>query len=268
MNVTSAESDALFDSWDDDGGGSLDVKELKAALDGTMREAKDYSSRPDPAQQHMQQLLKFATMVEDAAAAMLQADAMEADLEEHSARMLTRADVRLGELLQKRLIKPGEFVVRFSKSSGANAGELSKADFRKAVLELFNSKKNASPRRRPPSSAGGASAAAEEPPKAAQEVVTSLSEIDSVFDECVPLRMPLRWPRSHPHGTLHAGFSSLVLPPRPRVASSLHPTYILPSLRLLALPYTPPRLHLAPSNSLAGTTTTVAARWTRTRRRP
>ena len=187
LTVTSAESDALFDSWDDDGGGSLDVKELKGALDATMRDAKDYNTRPDPGQQHMQQLLKFATIVEDAAAAMPQADALEADLEAHSARMLTRADVRLGDLLQKRMIKPGEFVVRFSKSTGANAGELSKSDFRKAVLELFNTSKRTASPRRPPSRPGSTAvdaATASAPPEA---VVTSPSEIDSVFDEYAAL---------------------------------------------------------------------------------
>ena len=204
LNVTSAESDALFDTWDDDGGGSLDLKELRGALNDTMKEAKEYNTRPDPAQQHMQMLLKRAALAEDAAAATAQADAMDRELEEFSANMLSRADVRLGELLQKRMIKPGEFVVRFSKSQGASAGELSKADFRKAVMELFQSKKsNTSPRPRSPPRGKPGELVEGTPPQ--EEAFTSPSEIDAVFDQCA------RHERPHAHTHAIGSTSSHIL---------------------------------------------------------
>ena len=47
-----------------------------------------------------------------------------------------RADFQLGELLSKRRIKPGAVVTSWAKSRGAHQGELSKKEFREAVLEL------------------------------------------------------------------------------------------------------------------------------------
>ena len=41
LNATSAEADALFDSWDDDKGGSLDLGELKRALQGVKQNLLD-----------------------------------------------------------------------------------------------------------------------------------------------------------------------------------------------------------------------------------
>ena len=43
--------------WDEDGGGSLDLSELKHALSKTMKEAKEFNSKPDPAQQQIQRLV-------------------------------------------------------------------------------------------------------------------------------------------------------------------------------------------------------------------
>ena len=38
----------LFDSWDEDRGGSLDLKELKTALTGACQAAKIFNATPDP----------------------------------------------------------------------------------------------------------------------------------------------------------------------------------------------------------------------------
>ena len=47
-----------------------------------------------------------------------------------------RADFQLGSLLSKRRIKPGAVVTSWAKSRGTHQGELSKREFREAVLEL------------------------------------------------------------------------------------------------------------------------------------
>ena len=183
LSVTSAESDALFDSWDEDGGGSLDLGELRSALAKTTKEANAFNNKPDPAQLQIQKLQRRAALADDAAEATAHADAVEAELEALSRDLETRADVRLGALLQKRMIKPGEFVVRFSKASGANAGELSKADFRRAVFKLFEGKAAGSSGG---SSRGAGSNRAGEAglsPQKEEMKPTSAQEVDAVFDQ-------------------------------------------------------------------------------------
>lgn len=46
------------------------------------------------------------------------------------------AEIRLGEFLAKRCIKPGAVVTQWSTSRGMHAGELSKKEFRDAVIKL------------------------------------------------------------------------------------------------------------------------------------
>ena len=53
-------------------------------------------------------------------------------LQEHS----VSAEIRLGEVLAKRCIKPGQVVQQWSTSRGQHAGELSKKEFRVAVQGL------------------------------------------------------------------------------------------------------------------------------------
>ena len=51
----------------------------------------------------------------------------ETALQECVERLQSRADVRLGRLLQKRMMLPGQVVAQWASSSGKHAGELSKA---------------------------------------------------------------------------------------------------------------------------------------------
>ena len=88
--------------WDEDGGGSLDLAELRDALKKTMKEATAFNSKPDPAQQQIQRLQKRARVADEAAEAVAKADALEVELEDFSKQLESRADVRLGALLQKR----------------------------------------------------------------------------------------------------------------------------------------------------------------------
>ena len=64
LNATSAEADDLFDSWDDDKGGSLDLKELKAALLKVQTSAKQWQSKPNPRLEKSRALRKRAKLAE------------------------------------------------------------------------------------------------------------------------------------------------------------------------------------------------------------
>ena len=70
LESTSAEADELFDSWDEDKGGSLDIAELKAALKKLAAQAKAWRDAPDPRQEKIKTLRKQARMAEDAANAV------------------------------------------------------------------------------------------------------------------------------------------------------------------------------------------------------
>ena len=120
--------------WDENKCGSLQLAELRVALAKCVSEATAFNNKPDPAQEHIRKLQRRAQMADDAAQATEVADKAELALAEYRERLKTRADVRLGALLQKRMIKPGEVVVHWAKSKGEHAGELSKVQFRRAVL--------------------------------------------------------------------------------------------------------------------------------------
>ena len=122
--------------WDENKCGSLQLAELRVALAKCVSEATAFNNKPDPAQEHIRKLQRRAQMADDAAQATEVADKAELALAEYRERLKTRADVRLGALLQKRMIKPGEVVVHWAKSKGEHAGELSKVQFRRAVLKL------------------------------------------------------------------------------------------------------------------------------------
>ena len=136
LNATSAEADGLFDSWDDDKGGSLDLKELRSALLSVQSAAKAYKNTPDPNTEKVARLRERAKLAQDAAEATKQAEEMEAEYKDFVRATRARADFQLGELLSKRRIKPGAVVTSWAKSRGAHQGELSKKEFREAVLEL------------------------------------------------------------------------------------------------------------------------------------
>ena len=48
LNASSADADSLFDSWDEDKGGVLDLKELRSALIRVRAEAAKWRDTPDP----------------------------------------------------------------------------------------------------------------------------------------------------------------------------------------------------------------------------
>jgi len=136
INATSAEADDLFDSWDEDGGGSLDLKELKTSLLTAQKAAQQWNNQPDPNREKVLELRKRAQMAEDAAKATEAADEAERELAELRHSNDTRADVQLGALLYKRKVKPGAVVTQWAKSKGEHAGELSRREFREVCISL------------------------------------------------------------------------------------------------------------------------------------
>ena len=128
LNATSAEADDLFDYWDTSGDGSLDMNELRQALMGVMKEARNWKIAPDPLHEKAEALRHRAKLTDEAAAATAQAESIEKQLTEMTEQLESRADVRLGALLFRRRIKPGAVVTQWSKSRGEHAMELSKKE--------------------------------------------------------------------------------------------------------------------------------------------
>ena len=136
LNASSADADSLFDSWDEDKGGVLDLKELRSALLRVRAEAAKWRDTPDPELERAKDLRRRAEMAMDAAKTAKRADELEAELDELTTKLESKADVRLGALLVRRCIKPSTVVMQWSTSRGDHAGELSKVEFRKAVQQL------------------------------------------------------------------------------------------------------------------------------------
>ena len=144
LAVSSNACDALFDLWDEDGGGSLDFNELKAALASCMRSAEAFAGRPDPNRAKAAALRQHADLLEDAAKLTEVADKLERSLDECKRQHEERSDIKIGALLQARKIIPGQVVTLWASSSGSHAGELSKSDFRRGVLSMLASSRRGS----------------------------------------------------------------------------------------------------------------------------
>ena len=134
------DADDLFNSWDVDRGGTIDMAELKRSLELAQKVAAKYQKEGNPEQIRAMELRAAARTAEEAIAKMDDAQRCEEALEKLLNDNETCADVRLGMLLQKRMITPGEVVTRWAVSKGENAGCLSKIEFRNAVLALFEGK--------------------------------------------------------------------------------------------------------------------------------
>ena len=90
--------------------GTLDLKELEDAFVALCGEAHAWKVKQaqDITKLQVEQLIERAQLIEQAAEAAEEADAREEELVELDRSLASSADVRFGELLYKRKIKPGE----------------------------------------------------------------------------------------------------------------------------------------------------------------
>jgi len=178
--VTPQDADDLFNSWDGDGGGSLDLDELRDALHKCQEAMRVHKSTPSPQELRAAALRRRAHDAVKAAELTERAKALQGELHRMIGEYEARADLRLGALLQKRRIKPGAVVVQWATNP---SNGLTKNDFRRAVLHLFSSRSSTPPPtpkigssfRRTPRSEASSDAAPSGPQ-------TSTAEIDAVFD--------------------------------------------------------------------------------------
>ena len=126
----------VFDSFDVDGGKSLDVKELQRGLQVCQKEARAFATQPDVEAERAAQLNNRAKTARDAAESMRSATKLEMEHHRLQQELTTRANVHLGVLLCKRRVKPGEMVAKWAAESGAHVNTLSKADFRAFCAEM------------------------------------------------------------------------------------------------------------------------------------
>ena len=192
-SISSSDSDSLFDEWDSvHKDGALDNDELRAGLATVMAEAVAFNTRPDPESWQIDRLLQRAAVAAQAAEATTLAIQLEAEVDDYSRELTTRADVRLGALLQKRMITPGEFVTRFGKAGAPTnvlGAALSKEDFRRAVSELLagrrskrKSKLNESERALGSASRAGSSSSIVHLVEDISTTETTTEEVDAVFE--------------------------------------------------------------------------------------
>lgn len=194
-DMRTEEVDLMFEEWDtvhEDG--VLDRNELHKGFLAVQNEAIAFNNRPDPAKALIAGLLQHATVADAAVAETAKADELEAEAARYGQELQLRTDVRLGLLLQKRLLTPSEFVLRFGKSGAPNdvlAAELSKTDFRHAVLELLAGHEKVKTKRGDGTHRGGLSHRSAESLSHAvpadrqvgNERSPTAEEIDAVFDQ-------------------------------------------------------------------------------------
>lgn len=117
---------------------SLDLKELRSALLKLQAAAKAHLANleHDEGMLRTKVLRKRAKVADEAAESTAEAEHLENELLAFTERTAAQGDVQLGALLARRKIKPGAVVTHWAKGKGEHAGELSKKEFRVAVLAL------------------------------------------------------------------------------------------------------------------------------------
>ena len=135
LGSTNAQADDLFNYWNNDNSGLLDVYELKQALKGAQREANAYLNAPDPLAERAAVLRKIAAQCREAIDTLNKATEMEEDYTTFAHEMTVNGNLLLGDLLYKRLVKPGAMVAQCSNSAEGGRA-LTKREFRKFCKTL------------------------------------------------------------------------------------------------------------------------------------
>jgi len=117
----------------------LDSKTVTNSLSLAQAKAQKKRQAFDQRRNKTEALRAVAAKAEEAASLSDRATVLEEELRQLIARIDERAaDIRLGALLQARMVKPSAVVTSWGSSRVEHIGELSKRDFRRAVLRLFN----------------------------------------------------------------------------------------------------------------------------------
>jgi Ca2+-binding EF-hand superfamily protein len=125
------EVDALFESWDSDKSGMLDIAELRAAFTRMKEQARERAARVVKRREKAERLRRHAEVTAKAEAATQAAEALEAELKERIER--PPVETRLGILLVKRNMKVGDMVAKWDVD---HDGALDKKEFLKNVADL------------------------------------------------------------------------------------------------------------------------------------
>ena len=127
------ETDALFASLDADGGGELDMKELKAALKKMIDAHSNRKKAGSAALRHVNLLRERAKALKEgeALAAARASEAMCVKLLEVRSSMTIGS--QLGDVINKKGMKVGDVAKKWDTSGD---GELDKKEFRKSALGL------------------------------------------------------------------------------------------------------------------------------------
>lgn len=125
------EIDSLFESWDTDKSGMLDISELRAAFSMMKEQARERAARVVKRREKAERLRRHAEVTAKAEAATQAAEALEAELKERIER--PPVETRLGILLVKRNMKVGDMVAKWDVD---HDGALDKKEFLKNVADL------------------------------------------------------------------------------------------------------------------------------------
>ena len=133
--VDTIKIDALFVEWDKDGGGSLDVDELKDALKQCCDSAAKYAMRSANERSKITRLQERMAQAREAAAAMAAVENANAEIERISSSVNTSIEFRLGTLLLQKAssLKMSDIVRKWDANGD---GKIDPDEFRLNVKKL------------------------------------------------------------------------------------------------------------------------------------
>ena len=133
--VDTIKIDALFVEWDKDGGGSLDVDELKDALRQCCESAAKYAELSANARSKITRLQERMAQAREAAAAMAAVENANAEIERISSSVNTSIEFRLGTLLLQKAssLKMSDIVRKWDANGD---GKIDPDEFRLNVKKL------------------------------------------------------------------------------------------------------------------------------------
>jgi Ca2+-binding EF-hand superfamily protein len=133
--VDTIKIDALFVEWDKDGGGSLDVDELKDALRQCCESAAKYAELSANARSKITRLQERMAQAREAAAAMAAVENANVEIERISAMVNTSTEFRLGTLLLQKAssLKMSDIVRKWDANGD---GKIDPDEFRLNVKKL------------------------------------------------------------------------------------------------------------------------------------